>query len=200
MAVGWLIPRMNRFQELHPHVALSFKTHRGATSLRRGDVDLAICYSDIDLKGLDAHPLFDVSCTPVASPAVVEAYRQAQQPLDHYRLLAVDTPPGLWGRWAAVAGVSLDSGAVHNFDTAHAMYESASQSVGIAIGASATVWPHLQSGRLERLGLPIARMHDGYWLAASPGRREAAVDKVRRWLNLEAAQTPDIWDAPATAA
>lgn len=200
MAVGWLIPRLNRFQAAHPNIELSFKTHRGATYLRRGDVDLAICYSDIDLKGLEAQPLFGVSCTPVASPAVAQAYREEPRPLDRYRLLSVDSPPGLWAWWAQATGMSLETGSIHRFDTNHAMYESASQSVGIAIGSSATVWPHLDSGRLERLGLPVARRQDAYWLAASPGRRKAAVDKVRRWLKAEAAQTLDLPDASASAA
>lgn len=199
MGLGWLIPRLNAFQKAHPTIELSFKTHRGVSLLRRGEVDLAICYSDVDLKGLDAEPLFGVSCTPVASPALAQAYRSQKRPLEDYRLLAVDFPPGMWAWWAKATGVAIASDTALHFDTVHAVYESASLDVGIAMASSATVWPHLQSGRLEQLGLPVAQMKDAYWLAANPGRRDRAVDKVRGWLRAEALQMVDVLDVASAA-
>jgi DNA-binding transcriptional LysR family regulator len=192
MAVGWLIPRMTRFQERHPGIELTFKTHRGAACLRRGEVDLAICFNDIDLKGLDAEPLLGISCAPVAAPAIAARHRSAEQGRERYRLLSVETAPGLWSWWSQETGVDLGVETSHRFDTLHAMYESACQGAGVAMGSSANIQPHLDTGRLEGLGLPVVRLADAYWLAAHAGRtRAGAVDKVRRWLRAEAAETVD---------
>ena len=191
LAVGWLIPRLSHFRANHPQIELSFKTQRTASDLRRGEVDLAICFSDVDLSGLDAETLLEVSCTPVASPTVARAYRAEMRPLEKHRLLTVASPPDIWPKWSKFTGFHLDCQQFARFDLMHAMYESASEGMGIAMGSSATVWPHLQSGRLESLGLPVASFGDGYRLAANAARkRQPAVMTAWRWLKTEAARTP----------
>lgn len=195
LAVGWLIPRLSKFRAEHPEIELSFKTQRTASHLRRGEVDLAICFSDIDLSGLDAETLLEVSCTPVASPTVARAYRAELRPLGKHRLLAVASPPDVWPKWSEFTGFHLDCTQFTRFDLMHAMYESASEGMGIAMGSSATVWPHLKSGRLENLGLPVASFSDGYRLAANATRkRQLPVMTAWRWLQAEAARTPRLFE------
>ena len=199
LAVGWLIPRLARFRADHPDIALSFRTQRTASFLRRGDVDLAICYSDVDMSGLETEPLLQVSCAPVASPRVAQAYRAGGGQLEQHRLLAVDSPPGVWRWWAEATGVALDCETFLEFDTLHASYESACQDMGIVLATNATVQPHLESGRLELLGLPIARRDDGgYLLAANaPRKRERPVATAWRWLKAEAARTRPVFERAA---
>src|SRR5204862_4538803 len=66
LAVGWLIPRLEKFRARHPDIALTLKTDRGARGVRSGEADLGICFTDIDLTGLDHVDLLNVAATPVA--------------------------------------------------------------------------------------------------------------------------------------
>ena len=204
LAVGWLIPRLGRFRADHPDIELSFKTQRTAFYLRRGEVDLAICYSDIDMSGFESEPLLTVSCTPVASPRLAKAYRENGGPLERHRLLAAISPVGnVWPWWSKLTGFEIVSDTCLEFDTLHAMYEAASQDMGIGMATSATIQPHLESGRLELLGLPVSRGSSGgnYHLAANgPRKRERAVATAWRWLKAEAARTSSPFDLPALAA
>lgn len=201
LAVGWLIPRLGRFRSHHPDIELTFKTQRTASLLRRGDVDLAICYSDVDMSGLENEPLLEVTCTPVASPRVAKAYREDGGPLERHRLLAVDSPPRMWAWWAESTGVPVSCESILEFDTLHASYESACQDMGVVLASSATVLPHLDSGRLELLGLPVSRRHGGYHLAANALRkRERPVAAAWRWLRAEAVRTRSLPDLAAAAA
>jgi LysR family transcriptional regulator, glycine cleavage system transcriptional activator len=202
LAVGWLIPRLNRFRAAHPDIELSFKTQRGASDLRRGDVDVAICFSDIDLSGLDFQPLLDVFCTPVASPAVARTYRENRRSLARHRLLAVSSPPDVWPWWAQSTGCELGcESSFIRFDMLHAMYESASQDIGIAMGSIVTVLPHLESGRLQTLGLPVAQHVGGYRLATNANSRlERPVASTLRWLKAEAVRTPRMFESSASVA
>jgi len=198
LAVGWLIPRLGKFRADHPDIKLSFKTQRNASFLRRGDVDLAICYSDIDLSGLEQELLLEVSCAPVASPRIAEAYRAEGGQLERYRLLSVDAPGGMWPLWSKLTGFELDCDTYLEFDTLHAMYESASLDMGVAMGSCVTVRPHLDSGRLALLGLPIAKREDGYHLVTATQRRhERPLAATWRWLKNEAARTQSLFDVRA---
>lgn len=204
LAVGWLIPRLGRFHAGHPDIELSFKTQRTASCLRRGDVDLAICYSDIDMSGLETEPLLEVSCTPVASPRVAKTYRECGGPLERHRLLGAISPVGnVWPWWSKLTGFEIESDSCLEFDTLHAMYEAASEDMGVAMASSATVRPHLESGRLELLGLPVVRGSVGgryHLVASAPRKRERRVATVWRWLKAEAAQTTSPFGLPAKAA
>lgn len=186
MAIGWFVPRLSHFQQAYPHIELSFRSHRDTACLRRGEVDLAVCHVDVDLKGLDAQPLLGVSQTPVASPVIAQTFRNGGRDLESFNLVSVDNSPGRWSVWAQAAGFRLNLDKLLTFDNVFASYEFASQDMGIAMGASATIGPHLESGRLESLGLPAIWQDDIYWLAINRGvKRHSPVDVVRRWLLAE---------------
>lgn len=200
LAVGWLIPRLDAFRAAHPEIELRLRTERGATGLRRGEADLGICFADIDLAGLVHQPLLKVTMAPVAAPGVAEAMQRRGGGLASQRLLAVAYPPELWSWWAQRAGVTEPLPSPATYDLLHAMYEMAAQGLGVALAATPTVWPHLESGRLVRLSLPHTPGPGGYNLAAPPDRRRrGVVAAVWRWLEAEAAQTRDISDVRIAA-
>lgn len=190
LAVGWLIPRLDGFRATHPEIELSIKTRRGAEDVRSGEADLGICFADIDLNGLVSQPLLDVCVEPVAAPAVAAAFRARGGRIETQRLLAVAYPGGLWSWWARETGLDVSLPPISTYDLLHAMYEVASEGYGVALAATPTVWPHLDSGRLVRLGLPSVATPGGYRLAASADRRRRrAVGAVWRWLESEAERT-----------
>lgn len=191
LAVGWLIPRIERFRADHLAIDLSLKTDRGARSVRGGEADLGICFSDVDLTGLEQRPLLEVVATPVASPALARTI--AATGIAGQRLLSLSTPADLWQWWITETGLPAPGGQATRFELIHALYETASQGLGIALGASPTVWPFLESGKLERIGLPAARFPGGYRLVASGERkRRRAVAQTWRWLEAQAAATPHL--------
>lgn len=198
LAVGWLIPRLGKFHAAHSDIKLTFKTQRTASLLRRGDVDLAICYSDVDLSALEHELMLTIFCTPVASPRIAEIYRKKGDALAHYRLLTVAPSPLTWAWWSQSTGFDFSGGTFLEFDTLHAMYETACQDMGIAMASNATVLPHLESGRLEMLGLPVAKGDGGYHLATNaPHTRDRAVAAAWQWLKDEGALTHCFPDARA---
>jgi DNA-binding transcriptional LysR family regulator len=193
LAVGWLVPRLNNFRQSHPEIEISFKLQRDAAALRQGEVDMAICARDIDLSGLESQLLLRVDATPVAAPRLARQFKCDPVRLDCHRLLALTVPANNWPQWAQSTGCDVAATSFMRFDMVHAMYEAASEGHGIALGLSPTVWPHLESGRLERLELPVARYSGGYSLAASAERRRhSAVAAFWGWLELEAARTPTL--------
>lgn len=189
LAVGWLIPRLDRFRAAHPEIELRLRSERGSADMRRGEADLGICYSDIDLTGLLQTSLLEVSVAPVAAPAVAAAFAEHGNLREH-RLLAGARPIDLWPWWAREAGMDPTLPKAETYDLLHAMYEMAAGGFGVALGATPTVWPHIESGRLVRLPLPQVAAPGGYRLAApADRRRRAPVAAVWRWLEGEAART-----------
>jgi DNA-binding transcriptional LysR family regulator len=189
LAVGWLIPRLDEFRAAHPNIDISLKTQRGASDVRRGEADLGLCFSDVDVSGLVLGPSVPVMAGPVASPEVAEGFAASGGLMGH-RLLAVTQPADMWAWWAKEGG--LESAALTpsaRFDMLHAMYETAAEGLGVALGASPTVSPFLKSRRLVRLPLPLVKWPGGYRLVTAPERRRRpAVATVWRWLERQAQQ------------
>jgi len=193
LAVGWLIPRLDSFRVLHPRIALHLTTRRDASALCDGEVDLGICFTDIDLTGFAFERLLDIVAAPVASPQIAAGLTESCDALAAAPLLSVARPPDSWDVWSARTGRNESLVPAARFDILHAMYESASHGLGIALGSSPTVWPHLEQGRLVRLPLPAARLPGCYRLAAKPARRRRrSVESVWRWLKTEARKTPEL--------
>lgn len=197
LAVGWLIPRLGDLSTVAPDIRLSFDTIRDDSALRRGAVDLAVCFSDTDFSGLSSRSLITVSGTPVASPEVAARFR-ANPDLSTFPRLAVSVPVNIWDWWTDQAGMTRLA-ATTRFDVMQAAYEAAAQGMGVVLGALPTVQPYLDDGRLVELGLPWLKYPGEYRLAAtSAGRRRRSVAAVWSWLEAQAANTPTAYFANAS--
>lgn len=187
LAVAWLIPRLERFRDRQPQVEIAIQTTRSAESIRLGAADLGICATDVDVAGLHAEHLLDIDVTPVACPEIAAEIRSARRRLRDYRLLTPVHAPAMLDWWADKVGADgRPLPRAETFDMAAALYETAASGWGVAAGMSVTVALHLQSGRLERLGLPAARYPGGYRLVAKASRmRSQPVAAFWRWLTEE---------------
>jgi DNA-binding transcriptional LysR family regulator len=192
LAVGWLIPRLDAFRTQYPGLDLVLITRRDATALKDGDADLGICYSDVDLSGFVFARLLDTMVAPVAAPSVAANYAAAES-FERTPLLATTSPSDAWDQWSKRTGRPDPPKPSARFEILQAMYESAAHGQGVALGASPTVWPYLDSGRLVRLPLPAARFPGSYRLATTRTRRRLrSINSVWRWLRAEAQKTPDL--------
>jgi DNA-binding transcriptional LysR family regulator len=192
LAVGWLIPRIERFYETHPRIKVTIVTTRTAEAIRAGTADLGLCASDVDVAGLHAEHLLDVRVTPVGSREVAAAFKAGTSRLADHRLLTYVQHRDLWSWWAEKAG--LDHGvppAAGVFDMAQALYEAAAAGLGLAPGIDVIIGGHLESGRLVELGLPTIRYPGGYQIVARPSlARASKVEPFRAWLRAEAKRAP----------
>jgi DNA-binding transcriptional LysR family regulator len=207
LAVGWLIPRLERFRSRHPQIDVSIQTIRTAEAVRSGDADLGLCASDVDVAGLHAKHLLDIFVSPVACPRIAAKVGDGAHALEAFPLLGLAHHPNLWSWWAGEAGLRCGSlKETTRFDMAHALYEATAGGFGIAIGIGVLVRPHLQSGRLVELDLPSVRFPGGYRLVARTSRmRNPAVSAFWNWLVEEGCARrpeghPDRLPDPAPAA
>jgi len=198
MATGWLIPRLGRFGTTHPDIELAFVAQRDVADVRRGEVDCGICFSDADMSGLEVRPFLDVTCAPVAEPGLARRLHDGGRRLADCTLLSVESPHDVWETWQRATGIEASpSAAAPQFRTHHAMYESASHGLGVALAWNTSVWPYLESGRLARLRLPAAKYPGHYFLTSRADRsRERSAAKVRAWLLEEARGTPGFKEVP----
>src|SRR3569623_275865 len=69
-AVGWLMPRLARFQAEHPFVDLRLLTHNNRVRLAAEGHGLAIRFGDGAWHGTEAVRLLDAPFTPLCTPAI----------------------------------------------------------------------------------------------------------------------------------
>src|SRR5207244_3504265 len=68
LAARWLLPRIGRFMERHPEMAIRIHTSLSLVDLERDEVDLAIRFGSGNWPGLEAHKFMEDEFFPVASP------------------------------------------------------------------------------------------------------------------------------------
>lgn len=184
LAVGWLIPRLNRFRELCPDIDVGIQMVRTSEAIRQGEADCGICATDIDVVGLHAEHLFDVRVAPVACRDIAKQFKNDPASLSQHPLLGMRRHPDLWPWWIKESGAEIGLLSTRpNFDIIHATYEAAAEGLGIAVGMDVTIGPHFTSGRLVDLGLPWLPYPAGYRLVTTSSRmRSQPVKRFWSWL------------------
>lgn len=188
-AAQWLVPRLARFQEQHPDIALHVHASYDTADLDAGVADLAIRYGRGPLAGVEATPLFQERFAPVASPGL----RGALQPdprtwplisLTWYRPVhrVFD-----WPAWAEAAGLSADALAPGTrYSDGTLAVQAAVAGQGVALLGLPLLRRELETGLLEVLPGPVLQ---GYcYHVCGPVRRAGtpAMQKVRAWIEAEA--------------
>ena len=179
-ATGWLLPRLQAFEALHPYVDLRVMTNNNRVDLAGEGLDFAIRYGDGAWHGTDAFAILDAPMTPLCAAGVA---RRLTTPGDLGReVLLRSYRPDEWKHWFDAAGVPTPPIRGPIFDASATMASAAAGGVGVALLPVRLFEQDLASGRLVQ---PFSLCVDAgrYWLTRLKSRPEtAAMATVREWL------------------
>jgi LysR family glycine cleavage system transcriptional activator len=187
-AQRWLLPRMGRWRERHPTLALEIEASHQLVDLQREGFHAAVRTGRGPWPGLESQQLFDETALIVVGPPAVSRRLLGAQP----EALAREPLLGdadLWRRWFAAAGVrNAQIAPVANFNDFGLMLQAAEQGIGLAMARDLLAADALCEGRLVRLS-PLSLSYEQaypYHLVYPPALRDwAPLDALRQWLRDE---------------
>jgi LysR family glycine cleavage system transcriptional activator len=187
-AQRWLLPRMGRWRERHPDLALEIETSQQVADLQRDGFHAALRQGLGNWPGLEAERLFDgsMSMILVASPAI--ARRLAGALPDTYLNEPLLGESGLWEHWFAAAGLRRKVTPVAVFNDAGLLLSAVEQGLGLAVVRELLAADALRDGQLVQLS-PIAVEYESaraYHLVYPPALRDwAPLTALRTWIHEE---------------
>ncbi len=183
----WLLPRIGRWHERHPAVALEIEASLRVVDLQREGFHAAVREGRGPWAGLASERLFDQPpIIVVGSPSA--AQRLAGAPPEALAREPLLGEAELWEAWFAVAGLATRVRTVAVFNDAGLMLQAAEQSMGIALSRELLAADALCDGRLVKLS-PVAITHreaQPYHLVFPPALRDwPPLASLRAWLRDE---------------
>lgn len=192
-AALWLVPRLGRFQELHPGFRIQLVTDTVPTNLERElSTDIAIRYGLGPYSHLHAIPLADETFGAYGTP---DYLRQAGKLQDARLIETVWQQSGFeelsWRAWFSAAclaqGASLKT---QRFDQEHHVVQAGLASQGLILASSLLVADLVHRGWLKPYKPEVQLAGQRYTALCLPGR--ASLRKMAsflEWLQKEAAST-----------
>jgi len=186
-AQRWLLPRIVRWRERHPTLALEIDATITAVDLVREGFHAAVRQGRGPWPGLASERLFDQPpIIVVGSPSAARRLAGAQpEAFAREPLLGASD---LWRVWFAAAGLRTSVTTVAVFNDAGLMLQAAEQSLGLALTREILAADALCDGRLVQLS-PVAITHEDaqpYHFVYPPGLRAwAPLGSLRQWLRDE---------------
>ena len=183
----WLLPRIGRWREHHPALALEIEASLRLVELQREGFHAAVREGRGPWPGLESERLFDQPpIIVVGSPAAARTLLGAQpEALAREPLLG---EADLWKAWFAAAGLRTNVRTVAVFNDAGLMLQAAEQNLGIALSRELLAADALCDGRLVKLS-PIAITHaeaQPYHLVFPPNLHDwPPLVSFRQWLRDE---------------
>lgn len=199
-AQRWLLPRMARWRERHPHIGLELHTSQHLADLPREGFHAALRQGRGQWRGLQAICLTDSPLIVIGSPEAARRLRgRGPAALADEPLLGHGP---LWQRWFELNGVKARVNPVASFSDAGLMLQATEQSLGLGLAREILAADALREGRLQRLSPVSMRTEeaDAYWLAFPPNLAEwPPLMALREWLLDELAASQRELDADAAA-
>lgn len=187
IVIRWLMPRLKRFEAMHPGRDLQVATQWNCGDITRDMVDAGIIYAEAPPTGLPHDLLFPELLVPVAAPGLNDDLERAV-------LLHPNTDRLDWRRWADATGhddLDLDRG--HVFDTFDAAVRAAEGGHGIAMADINLIGDDLELGRLVTVAGPPVPSGFSYWLVWRPAVAERpALREFRAWISAESASATQV--------
>jgi LysR family glycine cleavage system transcriptional activator len=199
-AQRWLLPRMGRWREQHPQMALEIDASQQVVDLHRDGFHAAIRQGRGPWAGLESERLFEAPMPfiVVGSPTAARRLLGAQPQAIAREPLLGDA--SMWQRWLAAAGVQQHVTPVADFNDAGLMLQAAEQNLGLALARDLLAADALGEGRLVKLS-PLSILHNeasGYHLAYPPALRDwPPLAQFRRWLRDELDRSRETLHPPA---
>jgi LysR family transcriptional regulator, glycine cleavage system transcriptional activator len=187
-AQRWLLPRIGRWRERHPGLALEIDASLQLVDLQREGFHAGLRQGRGPWPGLESERLFDMPMRfiVVGSPSAARRLLGAQPEALAREPLLDDGD--LWEHWFAAAGLRARVTTVAVFNDAGLMLQAAEQNLGLALARELLAADALRDGRLVRLS-PLSITHEHahpYHLVYPPSLRDwPPLAALRRWLRDE---------------
>jgi LysR family glycine cleavage system transcriptional activator len=190
-AQRWLLPRIGRWRERYPDLALEIDASITAVDILREGFHAALRQGKGPWPGLASERLFDrPPMIVVGSPAAARRLLGAQPEALAREPLLGDAD--LWQAWFTEAGVRARVTTVAVFNDAGLMLQAAEQSLGLALSREILAADALADGRLVQLS-PVAIVHEDaqpYHFVYPPSLRAwPPLIALRQWLRDELDQS-----------
>ena len=186
-ASKWLVPRLPKWREENPTVALEIIGTDAVLDVRAGATDVAIRHTRKPPLDLMAHEVFRDTFVPVCSPRLLEQHGPIERaadllrfPLIHYDWINSDPDAPTWRQWLAVArSIDPDFNPLEKaWDLSFSEELHAIDAViggqGVAICSDVVVSNELRSGQLVKAH-PLALPGYGFYLVSMPHSPQAPV-------------------------
>jgi len=191
----WLMPRLAAFREAHQDIAIEFETSLGdhhAVDPARREFDVWIAFVAGVPRSVQSEVLFEESLLPVCSPAFLASRGEPERPADlqEWPLLYDLAWDDYWAHWfAGKEAGSPDMSRASGYRLYSMMIQAAVEGMGVALGHSLLVAPHLKRGTLVGLFEPPVTAPARYFLVVAPGSREKPeLRAFLEWLRAETAR------------
>jgi LysR family glycine cleavage system transcriptional activator len=154
-AAKWLVPRLGKFEVLHPAVDVWVSAGMELVDFASGEIDIAIRYGAGHYAGLEVTRLMQETVIAVASPELLERQPLVElSDLSHQVLLHDGSPDADescpdWNMWLAARGVrGVDGSRGPRFNQSSLVIEAAVGGRGVALAKRALAQADLDAGRL----------------------------------------------------
>jgi LysR family glycine cleavage system transcriptional activator len=186
-ASKWLVPRLAKWREENPTVALEIIGTDAVLDVRAGATDVAIRYARTPPLDLMAHEVFRDTYAAVCSPRLLKQHGPIERAADllrlpwiHYDWINGDPNAPTWRQWLAVAR-SIDSDVIPLEKASDLSFSEELHAIdaviggqGAAICSDVVVSHELESGQLVKAH-PLALPGYGFYLVSMPHSPQAPV-------------------------
>lgn len=190
LADRWLVPRLDRFAALHPHVNLTIREFPNKIYLDEPQFDIGLHYTEAVWPGTRCEPLMLEACVAVCHPQARFARSAAAGDFRRVPLLHLANRPEAWQAWLADAGVAhapANALAGHRFDLFSTLIEGVRAGLGAAVVPAFVAERELRSGELVRAHRHVQQGTQTYAVFLPQHRAaEAGVQAFARWLHEQA--------------
>ncbi|EFH09691.1 LysR family transcriptional regulator [Teichococcus cervicalis] len=185
LAVGWLLPRLERFRQAHPFIDLRLLTNNNRVDLAGEGLDCAIRFGDGAWHGTEAVRLFSAPLSPACAPGVAARLRRPEDLAGEVLLRSYRADE--WPRWFASLDLPCPPPRGMIADSSLVLAEAAAQGAGVALLPLRLFPRELAEGRLLR---PFAAELSlgAYWLSWLRSRPPGPALRAFQFWLLEEAQ------------
>jgi LysR family glycine cleavage system transcriptional activator len=191
-ATRWLMPRLGRLRDAHPHLELSLTTQLEDSLAESSVLDCAIRFGNGEWHGLDNRLLIQQWHIAVCAPALLarQASRKAID-LNQFTLLHVlasaDQRFLTWQHWLKAAGIdNVDTRGGYEFDLLDHAIRAAIDGLGVCIADRHMITRELAEGQLVQVLNVHTDGHQSYWFVTRTEQDEPPhVALFRDWLQQE---------------
>lgn len=190
-ASRWLMPRLIRFMDANPKIAVTVDATTALADFAADEVDVAIRFGMGPWPGLACEKFLDDEYFPVASPKLYRG-KLPKTPKELLTARIIREDRDLWVPWFKAAGVSVEGPITGpNFNDSTFALQAAARGEGISLTRRSIIGEDLERGTLKKLfDIPLASP-TSYWFV-SP-KETAATEKVKKfrdWVRAELAAGP----------